>query len=407
MRFGHMRYVAVFALLAACGAGDEGSDTPPTRDLRAEAEALAQSLLIVDTHIDVPYRLDNQWDDVGFATDDGNFDYPRAQKGGLNAPFMSIYTPAAFGEGDDAFNHAEAMINLVERVASDHPDKFRIAVTTSEVDIAFSDGVIALPMGMENGAAIGMDLAKLNHFYERGIRYITLSHSRANQIADSSYDISRPNDGLSDFGHAVVRRMNQLGIMVDISHVSDKAFYDVLAVTSAPLIASHSGARAFTPGFERNMSDDMIRALAGNGGVIMINYGSAFLTPQANQYNTARAKAYEAHLTAENVEDTPETREAFRVRYGTENPYPFAVRNDALDHIDHVVRLVGIEHVGIGSDYDGVGDSLPEGLKDVSSYPTLIEGLLERGYSRSDIKKILGGNIMRVWRQVELIAEGG
>ena len=373
-------------------------------DLDAQAKLIAENSLIVDTHIDVPYRLNKAWEDVTQSTVGGDFDLPRALAGGLDAPFMSIYTPADLGEGEEAFAHAEAMINIVERIEASSDGAIRIARSTADVEQAFKDKVLALPLGMENGSPIGTDLARLNYFHERGIRYITLAHSKANQISDSSYDLERPNGGLSDFGFAAVRRMNQLGIMVDISHVSDAAFYDVLTVSAAPVIASHSSARHFTPGFERNMDDDMIRALASKGGVIMINYGSAFLTEIANQYSSARSAAYDAYLAAQDLEDLDEVEDRFRAEYVLANPYPFADVSDVLDHIDHVVRLVGITHVGIGSDYDGVGDSLPTGLKDVSTYPALIKGLLEREYSEEDIQNILGGNIMRVWRQVESLA---
>lgn len=395
--------VTTATLLVACGnTGSDEAQGPV--DPKIRAQEIAQATLIVDTHIDVPYRLRETWEDVVNSTEGGDFDYERATKGGLNAPFMSIYTPAQYGVTQKAYDHAEKMIQVVERIVEEGEGKFAIATSTAEVEEAFKNGVIALPLGMENGSPIGMDLLNLEHFYERGIRYITLAHSLPNQISDSSYAVEEPNDGLSDFGHVVVRRMNQLGIMVDISHVSDKAFYDVMAATDVPAIASHSSARKFTPGFQRNMDDDMIRRLAEEGGVIMINYGSAFLTEAANSYGSARDTAYVTYLRTEGIEDSPEVRSAWRETYYAENPYPFATLDTVLDHIDHVVSIAGIDAVGIGSDYDGVGDSLPVGLKDVASFPNLIEGLLLRGYSEGDIQKILSGNLMRVWRAVEAAA---
>jgi membrane dipeptidase len=252
---------------------------------------------------------------------------------------------------------------------------------------------------MENGAPIE-DLDKLKHFFDRGIRYITLTHGRVNHISDSSYDPERKWHGLSPFGEEVVLEMNRLGIMVDISHVSDSAFYDVMAVAGAPAIASHSSARHFTPGFERNMSDDMIKALAENGGVIQINFGSSFILEESNKYGDRMREVLE-----ENDADwgTPEA-EALVEKFRSEHPVPFADVTDVVDHIDHVVALTSIDHVGIGSDYDGVGDSLPTGLKDVSSYPNLIYHLLKRGYSDEDVKKILGENLLRVWSQVNDVA---
>jgi len=385
--------------LAACGDSNE-----TTINHAETAKALAQDTIIIDTHIDVPYRLNAKWDDVSGATETGDFDYPRAVTGGLNAPFMSIYTPAALDGTEKAKIHADAMIDIVERIVTSAPNKYVIARNPNEVEAAFTAGKIALPLGMENGSPISGDLANLDYFFERGIRYITLAHSKSNHISDSSYDPERQWDGLSDFGKQAVTRMNELGIMVDISHVSDAAFWDVMEISATPVIASHSSARKFTPGFERNMNDDMIKALAGNGSLIMINYGSSFITETANQYRPTRDKAYAAYLEESGQEGTDELKEKFDEDYLAQNPFPYASLSDVLDHFDHVVKIAGINHVGIGSDYDGVGDSLPTGLKDVASYPVLIEGFLERGYSEADIKKILSGNLMRVWRTVDAYA---
>ena len=384
--------------VAAC------SEEAPEKDLGLEAERIAKETIIVDTHIDVPYRLDRKWEDVSVATDGGDFDYPRAVAGGLDAPFMSVYTPAQYDGTEKAKEHAEEMIGIVERIVASAPDKFMIAKTVADVEAAKSAGKIALPMGMENGSPIMGDLANIDYFFERGIRYVTLAHSKANHISDSSYDENRKWGGLSDFGVAAIKRMNELGIMVDISHVSDAAFWDVMEVTKVPPIASHSSARHFTPDFERNMADDMIKALGEAGGVIMINYGSSFITEEANQYRPKAAEAYSAYLTDNGLEGNDEIRAQFQAEYLADHPYPFATLDDVLDHIDHAVEIAGIDAVGLGSDYDGVGDSLPTGLKDASSYPALIKGLLERGYVEADIKKILSGNLMRVWRQTEAYA---
>ncbi|NVJ97426.1 MAG: membrane dipeptidase [Alphaproteobacteria bacterium] len=385
--------------LTACSENEDSN-----KDFTADANRIAQETLIVDTHIDVPYRLDAEWDDVSKATKTGDFDYPRALAGGLNAPFMSIYTPAQYDGTPRAKEHAEEMIGIVERVVAASPDKFRIAKTVADVEQAMKDGVIALPLGMENGSPVSGGLADVDYFFERGIRYITLAHSKSNSISDSSYDTERKWNGLSDYGKQVVKRMNELGIMVDISHVSDEAFYDVLETAGVAPLASHSSARHFTPGFERNMSDEMIKALAAKGGVIMINYGSAFLTADANVYNAGRDEAYLEYLADEGMEDSTDLKDQFTEQYRAENPYPYASLDDVLDHIDHVVEIAGVDAVGIGSDYDGVGDSLPTGLKDVASYPNLVAGLLKRGYSEADIKKILSGNLLRVWRAVEAYA---
>ncbi|MDX1507531.1 MAG: dipeptidase, partial [Woeseiaceae bacterium] len=347
------------------------------------------------------------WQDVSAATDSGDFDYPRAVAGGLNAPFMSIYTEAELEAEGRSREVANQLIDLVEKIVASAPDKFAIARSTADVREHFRQGLISLPLGMENGSPIEGDLANLRHFHERGIRYVTLAHSLSNHVSDSSYDRNRPHGGLSDFGREVVAEMNRLGIMVDISHVSDEAFRDVMEITRVPVIASHSSARHFTPGFERNMSDDMIRQLAAGGGVIMINFGSGFLTAEANAYSMQRWVESDAWKAANPDIDEETADERFNAIYAERHgPYPYADIGVVLDHIDHVVNIAGIDAVGIGSDYDGVGDSLPTGLKDVSTYPNLVRGLLERGYSEADIKKILGENLLRVWSAVETYAAG-
>lgn len=389
-------------LLLGCEKNASHDAAHETADLRRQAQQIAESSIIVDTHIDVPFRLNDRPADVSEATEDGDFDYPRAIAGGLNAPFMSIYTPAELESEGRSRANAEALIDMVEGIVRQSPAKFAIARTVADVRQHFEAGLISLPLGMENGSPIEGDIANLRHFYDRGIRYITLTHSLSNHISDSSYDENRQWNGLSEFGQEVVREMNRLGIMVDISHVSDDAFWQTLEISAVPVIASHSSARHFTQGFERNMNDEMIVALAKNGGVIQINFGSTFITQVARDYGDARSDARDRHL-AENPElDEHDIYRSFDATYAeTNGPMPYASLDDVLDHFDHVVNLVGVDHVGIGSDYDGVGDSLPIGLKDVSSYPNLIHGLLERGYSAADVQKILGENLMRVWQAAE------
>lgn len=398
-------------LLVACP-GDPGSHTTtpaapaatPATDLAAQAVKLAKETLIVDTHIDVPYRLEEKMDDISQPTETGDFDYPRAKEGGLDAPFMSIYVPARYQETGGAKDVADGLIDMVEKFATDWPEKFAIARGPDEVEAQFAQGLISLPMGMENGAPLEGDLANLQHFFDRGIRYITLTHGQNNHICDSSYANEKKWNGLSPFGHEVVAEMNRLGIMVDISHVSDDAFYQVMEITKAPAIASHSSCRHFTPGWERNMDDEMIKKLAANGGVIQINFGSGFLTEAARVSSTSFWGAVGKFRKDNGLEeDDPKVKE-FEAKYRQENPQVYADVSDVVAHIDHVVKLVGIDYVGLGSDFDGVGDSLPTGLKDVSGYPNLVKALLEAGYSEEDIKKILSGNVMRVWRQVEAVA---
>jgi membrane dipeptidase len=256
-------------------------------------------------------------------------------------------------------------------------------------------GRIALAMGMENGSPLQGELKNVQYFRDRGISYITLAHSLANQLSDSSYDKNRPHGGLSEFGRAAVAEMNRVGVMVDVSHASDDAFWQVLEISRVPVIATHSSARHFTPGFERNMSDEMIKALAARGGVIMINFGSSFITAQANAWSIAHSAVRDAWLAEHGfAKESPEAKQ-FSRDYLVDHPFPFARLDDVLAHILHVVDIAGIDHVGIGSDYDGVGDSLPDGLKDVSAYPNLVAALLEHGMSEQDVAKVLGKNLLR------------
>ena len=364
-----------------------------------KAHAIAQKYILVDGHIDVPYRLEEKWVDVTKATDGGDFDYPRAKAGGLNAPFMSIYVPASLDDSPKSTELADKLIDYVEAIVGRAPTKFAIATSVADVKAQYKQGLISLPMGMENGSPIQGDLDNLTHFYNRGVRYITLAHSMSNHISDSSYDLRRKWKGLSDFGKQLVTEMNNIGMMIDISHVSDAAFYQVMELTNVPVIASHSSLRTFTPGFERNMDDEMIKALGKNGGVIMINFGSTFVDQVSRAWRTQMGEKRSA-VEKEFGKDSQQLAD-FDKTYREKSPFPFSDLNTVLDHIDHVVKLVGIEHVGLGSDYDGVGDSLPIGLKDVSTYPNLVQGLLDRGYSEQDIAKILGENLIRVWQQVE------
>lgn len=385
--------------LAACANVAEEAEQ---ESISAAAQRIVKENIIVDGHIDVPYRVEKAWVDVTKATDSGDFDYPRAVAGGLDAPFMSIYVPASLDNSPASTALAHDLIDSVEAIVGRAPEKFALAYTVDELEDNFSKGLISLPMGMENGSPVQGSLDTLKVFYERGIRYITLAHSQSNHISDSSYDLRRQWRGLSPFGKELVTEMNKLGIIVDISHVSDAAFYQAVEISTAPVIASHSSLRRFTPGFERNMSDEMIKKLAENNGVIMINFGSGFVSPLARTWRDKLGEQRQA-LVDTFGEDSQQVND-FNAKYAMQNPYPFANLAMVLDHIDYVRDLVGIDYIGIGSDYDGVGDSLPIGLKDVSSFPNLVAGLLERGYSEADIKKILNENVLRVWREVEAVA---
>jgi membrane dipeptidase len=375
--------------------------------IEEQASQIAHKYLLTDTHIDVPYRLHSGWVDVTASAPDGQFDYPRAVEGGLDLPFMSIYTPAEMEKEGGSFELANQLIDSVEAIAARAPDKFMLVYTVADAKKAMETGRVGLAMGMENGSPLDHKIENVQFFADRGISYITLTHGLSNQISDSSYDKEHPWGGLSPFGKEVISEMNRVGIMVDISHVSDDAFWQTLEVTKVPVIASHSSARKYTPDFERNMSDEMIVALAKNGGVIQINWGSGFLTAQANAYSTKMWAERTAWLKENGFDEDGEEAKQYSDDYRANQPYPYATMAQVVDHFDHVIKLTGVDHVGIGSDYDGVGDSLPVGLKDVSQYPNLVAEFLNRGYSESDIAKILGGNLLRVWGEVEAYAQKG
>jgi membrane dipeptidase len=390
--------IVLLSVLVGCSWSTPGSEDT------ARTPAPAQTL-IIDTHIDAPYRLHRKYADLSQSTPEGQFDYPRAKAGGLNGAFMSIYIPASVDEQGGGVALADKLIDDMEALAQGHPDKFAIATCTADIYAQAKKGLISLPMGMENGGPVAGSVEALEHFFERGIRYITLAHSKSNALSDSSYDLNEPLGGLSPLGREIVLRMNDLGVMIDVSHVSDSAFDQVLAISKTPAIASHSSLRHFVPGFHRNMSDDMVRALGAAAGVIQINFGSSFVSAEARAYSDRARLVIGAFQRDNGLTSDSAELQAFRRQYRIENPYPFASLDTVLDHIDRTVELAGIDAVGIGSDYDGVGDTLPVGLKDVSAYPNLMEGLAERGYSQQEIQKIMGGNLMRVWRAVETFAE--
>ena len=342
-----------------------------------DPKVIANESLIVDAHIDVPYRLRSQLDQTGNFEDISdltslNFDYVKAMEGGLNIPFFSIYLPADTEKSNTSFELANELIDMVESIVDDSPDKFFILKENVYVGNLPGQNLIGIALGIENGAPLEGKLERVKYFYERGIRYITLTHSKSNHISDSSYDDNKRWSGLSPFGKTLIQEMNDVGMMIDISHVSDEAFFEVLKLSKAPVIASHSSLRHFTPGWERNVSDEMLIELAKNGGVLHINFGSSFIID--------KSRSNDAAPTEDNV---------------------FATVEQVVDHIDRAVEVAGIDHIGIGSDFDGVGDTLPTGLKDVSYFPNLINEMLKRGYSISEIRKVLGGNTIRVWREVD------
>jgi membrane dipeptidase len=374
--------------------------------LRKKADALAHKFIIVDSHVDIPWRLHGKMEDISVRTAKGDFDYVRAKQGGLSAPFMSIYVPSSYQKTKGASKRmADSLIDMVEGLTKKDPDKFALAKSTKDVKENFKKGLISFPMGIENGSPIEDDLKNVEYFAKRGVRYITLTHAEDNGICDASYSLNNKWNGLSPFGKQVIEEMNRCGIMIDVSHVSDKTIEQVLQITKAPVIASHSSCRAFTPGFIRNLPDNLIKDIAKNGGVVQINFGSMFLD-SSTAMGFMRQRAYLASWAKENnVTPSSKAYNAEEERYEKENPVPFATLERLVEHIDHVVKLVGINHVGFGSDFDGVGDTLPTGMKDVSNYPNLIYVLLKKGYSEKDIEKICYKNTFRVWEKVEKLAQ--
>ena len=373
------------------------------------ARALARDAVIVDTHIDAPGVLVDKWADLGIAAPDREFDYPRAREGGLDVAFMSIYTSARQDEAGEARQAAHAQIDAVEALVQRHPDKFAILTSPRDVEHLSAGGRVLLPLGMENGAPIVDDLAQLRAFFDRGIRYITLAHSANNRISDSSYVAAKQWNGLSPFGRDVVAEMNRLGIMVDVSHLGDASAAEAIALSRVPVIASHSAFRHFTPGFERNISDELAKAVAAKGGVIQVPFGIAFVNPKAAANTQARFLARYA-FSRRNAELAAagkpiEDQQAFENAWSKAHPAPETHLDAVLDQIEYGITLVGIDHVGIGSDFDGVGGELPVELRTVADFPNLVAGLQARGHSDADIRKILGENLLRVWRAVEDGAE--
>jgi len=362
------------------------------------AHKLADDAIIVDTHIDAPERLVSHWDDLGGSAPTKEFDYPRAHAGGLDVAFMSIYTSPEEDTAGTAWQVANTQIDMVEALVQRHPDKFAIVTSPKDVDRLRRGGHVLLALGMENGAPIGDDLKKLAEFEARGVRYITLAHGEDNRIADSSYVDTARWHGLSPFGEQVVKEMNRLGIMVDVSHVSDDAVRDVLALTDVPVIASHSGLRHFTPAFERNLSDELAKAIAKEGGVVQLTFGTVFLDAKLGAATMERRR----HVSDMKLAGKSQAEiDAYAKEWGVANPTPVVHVDRVLDIIDYGVKLLGIDHVGIGSDFDGVDGELPVELKSVADYPVIVAGLQERGYKDADIRKILGGNLLRVWAAVE------
>jgi len=385
--------------LAGCG---RNLTMEEEKQLRSKANELSQKFMIVDTHQDTPWQLRKEQLDISEKTPSVNFDYPRAREGGLNGVFMAAYVPPAHEDDGTAYTVAEETIDMIESWAEKWPDKFVLARSPDDLKQQFGSEKVSIVIAIENGAPIEGKLANLKHFYDRGVRYITPAHSKSNHICDSSFDEERKWHGLSPFGKKLVPEMNRIGMIIDVSHVSDDSFFQIIELSKAPVVATHSCCRAFTPGFERNMSDEMIKLLAEKDGVIQINFGSGFLVDRIRKKWLKRWEHTDAHIEKHGL--TGDEKEAYVDKYVKEHPIGDAYVSDVVAHIDHVVKLVGIDHVGLGSDFDGVGDNLPVGLKDVSCYPNLIYELLKKGYTEDDIEKICSANFLGAWSKVQEVA---
>jgi membrane dipeptidase len=362
----------------------------------------APPAITVDTHADTPSEWMAHPFDLGVLNTRGHFDYPRMKAGGLDAEFFAAYVPAKYAN-KGAAAYCMKIMEAIHEMVDAYPAWVRFAGSTADIRAAVRDGRRAILIGIEGGHAIEDSLELLRAFYRFGARYMTLTHTNTNNWADSSTDEAKHN-GLTPFGRQVVLEMNRLGMLVDISHVSDKTFYDAVAVSKAPVIASHSSARALAD-VPRNMTDDMLRALAKNGGVVQVNFYPVFLSNEVAKANRERNEklkpsiaALKAKYPGEGADYDAEVKKLMDA-----NPLPKVSYTIIADHIDHMVKVAGIDHVGIGSDFDGI-DETPSGMEDVSHLPALRDELKRRGYSEIDIRKIMGDNFMRVFAEVEKVA---
>src|SRR5947208_5508959 len=380
----------------------------PSDTVSPRAKQLHERAIVIDSHDDTTQRLlFEKGFDIGVRHANGNIDIPRMKEGGLDALFFSIWVPSDL-TGPPAVKRAMDLIDAVREAARTHPNDLRLATTAADVRKAAADHKIAALMGMEGGHMIDDDLRLLRDYSALGVRYLTLTHFKNNNWADSSTDKPAHN-GLTAFGKDVVRELNRLGVMVDISHVADKTFYDALEVTKAPVIASHSSCRAIS-GSPRNMTDDMLRALAKNGGVVMINYEVSFLSEEYRVASNKKSGSVVVQLDAMSKkcggDEACSTLESARVNREAmdKGELPKVSWEKIIDHLDHAVKVAGADHVGLGSDFDGA--TMPFGMEDASKMPRITDALLKKGYSDRDVEKILGGNILRVMEQVERVAAG-
>lgn len=401
--------IAISLLFSLANAQTDGSSS----EVSAKARSIHDSALVIDTHADTPQRFLDEGFDIGSTdpNDIGHISLDKARRGNLGAEFFSIWVEPETNQGHFA-RHTFDLIDSVYEQAARHPDRMMLAFSTADIERAHREHKLAALMGIEGGHSIEADMHLLRDYYRLGVRYMTLSWSNTNEWADSSGDINDPkvqhHNGLTDFGKQIVLEMNRMGMMVDISHVADKTFWDAIATTKAPVIASHSSARALTNA-PRNMTDDMLKAVAQNGGVVQVNFFNGFIDEnfrQANDAQKADAEAARQKYIEQRKAEGKEVSyiELDRIEREWIAKVPRPPLKSLIDHIDHIAKVAGVDHVGLGSDFDGVSGATPQGIDSAADLPKITQSLLDRGYGSEDIKKILGGNLMRVFREVERVS---
>jgi len=404
MRIVSLNVIATFVVM-----GTSAAQTTVSK----KALEIEQSAIVIDTHADTPQRFLDEHYDIGSTdpNDHGHISLDKAKAGNLGAEFFSIWVEPETNQGHFA-HHTLDLIDSVYEQAARHPDRMMMAFSADDIEKAHREHKLAALLGIEGGHSIENDVRLLRDYYRLGVRYMTLSWSNTNEFADSSGDIDDPkiqhHNGLTDGGKEIVREMNRLGMLVDISHVADKTFYDAIAVSKAPVIASHSSARALT-NHPRNMTDDMLRAVAKNGGVVQVNFYSAFIDENYRKAAAAQAKdrdaavkAYDDKFKAEGKTVTYLDNDRIEREWAAKIPRP--PLSSLIDHIDHIAKVAGMDHVGLGSDFDGVSGATPEGIDSAADLPKITQALLDRGYNADDIRKILGGNLLRVFREAERVS---
>jgi membrane dipeptidase len=405
--------IVLFSFLVAVASAAAQSLNPADSATSAQARAIQESAIVVDTHADTPQRFLDESFDIGSTdpNDIGHISLDKVRRGNLGAEFFSIWVDPETNQGHFA-KHTFDLIDSVYEQAARHPDRMTMAFSVADIERARREHKLAALMGIEGGHSIENDMHLLRDYYRLGVRYMTLSWSNTNEWADSSGDINdakvQHHNGLTDFGKQVVIEMNRLGMIVDISHVADKTFWDTIATTKAPVIASHSSSRALVD-HPRNMTDDMVRAVAKNGGVVQVNFFSAFVDEEFRKAMEAQAKdqaaavqKYTDSLKAQSKSVSYIDVDRIEREWMAKIPRP--PLKSLIDHIDHIGKIAGVDHVGLGSDFDGVSGATPQGIDSAADLPKITQALLDRGYSADDIKKILGGNLLRVFRQVEAVS---